>query len=370
MTSPDFDSLRPPEQPKKKKRRRDLSGASGGSAPVRRGRDDGSREMSMVDDAQFSSYYGRPIVRSAPWKDEISAYLFFGGVAGGCGVLSYGAQFFGNDELRRNTRLVSLGAVGVGTVCLIADLGRPERFLNMMRTVKPTSPMSWGTWILSVFGTTAGIASAAEVDRLLGEKAPLGPLRPVLHAVSSSAGFGMGVLGAPLAAYTAALLSMTSTPTWTAARKGLPFLFVSSASLASGGIAMALTSRENAGPARRLALAGVAGDLAAMEYTKRTMHPLEREPMETGEPGRKLKLAETLVIAGGVGTLLFAKRSRILAVASGVALAAGSALTRFGFVEAGHASTKDPKYVVEPQKDRLEARRAKGITDDSITTAG
>jgi hypothetical protein len=38
--------------------------------------------------------------------------------------------------------------------------------------------------------------------------------------------------------------------------------------------------------------------------------------------------------------------------------------------EAGLESARDPRYTIEPQKRRLAARRAAGITDDSITTAG
>ena len=47
-----------------------------------------------------------------------------------------------------------------------------------------------------------------------------------------------------------------------------------------------------------------------------------------------------------------------------------SALTRFGVFWAGKESVKDPKYTVIPQRNRLEKRRAAGITHDSITTAG
>ena len=48
-------------------------------------------------------------------------------------------------------------------------------------------------------------------------------------------------------------------------------------------------------------------------------------------------------------------RSRAVVAGSGLALLAGSALQRFGVFEAGVASTQDPKYVVVPQRERLEA---------------
>ena len=100
------------------------------------------------------------------------------------------------------------------------DLGRPERFVNMLRTVKLTSPMSLGSWILSFFSAGIGVAAASEIDRMTGERMPLGPLRPVLRAVEGPAGLEAAVFAPPLAVYTAVLLTDTATPTWNAAYRG------------------------------------------------------------------------------------------------------------------------------------------------------
>ena len=366
---------------------------------------DGGREMPMVEDVEFTSYYGRPIVKAPPWGDEISLYLFLGGLAGGSALLGLGAQFTERPALRSSTRLVSLGAVGAGTLALVADLGRPERFINMMRTIKITSPMSLGSWILGGFGSGAGVVAVIEVDRLTGERIPLGPLAPlrkVLHAMETPAAVASVLFAAPLASYTGVLLGATAVPTWNAAgRNGLPVVFAASASVAAGGTAMVTTPVDQAGPARLFALAGTAAELFAMKVMKDRMHPVEVEPMETGEPGEKLHRAEVLAIAGGVATAalevgvrLLDQRAgaaapgcwsgkargpgrtalrvglRVASAAAGAALAGASAYTRFGILEAGIASTKDPRHVVEPQRDRLEARQAAGITHDSITTIG
>ena len=89
MSTSDYDSYRPPElEGRRKKRRRGGrpgdgrggSGRGGGQGWKNRG-SDGNREMPMVEDVEFSSYYGRPIVKSPPWGDEISLYLFLGGLA-------------------------------------------------------------------------------------------------------------------------------------------------------------------------------------------------------------------------------------------------------------------------------------------------
>ncbi|MEB3032343.1 NrfD/PsrC family molybdoenzyme membrane anchor subunit [[Mycobacterium] nativiensis] len=335
----------------------------------RRGGGDGGREMPMVPDVQFTSYYGRPVVKPAPWSHEIAAYLFLGGLAGGSGLLAAGAQLTGRPVLRRNSRLAALGAVMLSAAALISDLGRPERFFNMLRTIKLTSPMSLGSWILSAFSTGAGVAAAAEVDRLTGERLPLGPLRGVLRAVEGPAGLEAAVFAAPLAVYTAVLLGDTATPTWHGAHRDLPFVFVSSASLASGGLAMLTTPVAQAGPARRLAVLGVIGDLLATRLMEQRMDPIAAEPLHDGRAGAMLRASERLAVAGGIGALL-GGRNRVVAALSGVALLAASALTRFGVFEAGIASAKDPRYTIEPQKRRLAARRAAGITWDSITTAG
>jgi len=322
----------------------------------------------MVPEAEFTSYYGRPVVKPAPWGHEIAAYLFLGGVAAGSGLLAAGAQLTGRPKLRRNARLSALAAVGLGGAALVKDLGRPERFLNMLRTVKLTSPMSVGSWILSAFSAGAGVAAAAEVDRMTGERLPLGPLRRVLRAVEGPAGLEAAAFAPPLAAYTAVLLADTATPTWNAAREELPFVFVSSASLAAAGLAMVTTPVAEAGPARTLALLGVTGDLIATQVMHRRMDPVAAEPLHHGRPGRMLRYSEALAVAGGLGTLLGGRR-RAVAALSGLALMSASALTRFGVLEAGIDSAKDPRYTIEPQKRRLAARREAGITDDSITTA-
>lgn len=365
MSHSGYDSYRPPEP---RRRRRPGARRGRGAPPGRRGAD-GSREMPMVDDVQFGSYYGRPVVKAPPWDERISAYMFLGGLAGGSGLLALGAQLTGRPVLRRNCRLTALAALAGGTVALISDLGRPERFHHMLRTFKPASPMNVGSWLLGGFGTGIGLAAACDIDRLTGQRLPLGPLRRLLRGLEAPAGVMAGILAAPVASYTAVLLSDTAVPTWHAARDHLPYVFVSSASMAAGGMAMATTGREQNQPARILALLGVAGEGVALRLMKNAMHPAEREPLETGGAGRKLAYAERLAILGGL-TALAAGRSRVAAVGGGLALLAASAFARFGVMEAGIESTKDPRHTIEPQKDRLARRRAAGVTDDSITTAG
>ena len=360
MSTSPYDSYRPPEPDRRGKRkgRRRAGGPRGG---------DGSREMPVVPDAEFGSYYGRPVVKAPPWETDVAAYLFLGGLAGGSALLAAGAELTGQDLLRRSSRFAAIGAAGLGAVALVRDLGRPERFLNMLRTVKLTSPMSVGSWILAGFSTCAGVAAADELDRATGGRIPLGRLRGLVRGAGTAGGLGAALLAPPLAAYTAVLLSDTAVPTWNEAREELPFVFVGSASLAAGGLAMITTPRAQTGPAQVLAMVGVAGELVASEVMERRMDQTVVETLHQGRAGTFLQVSKALAAGGGLGTLL-AGRSRVVAVLSGAALLASSALTRLGIFEAGLRSAEDPKYTVEPQKRRLAQRRAAGTTDDSITT--
>jgi hypothetical protein len=379
VTTSPFDSYRPPDEGGRRRRRTTLrDSVTGAARSVARGGSGwltgdggGRREAPAVPGVEFSSYYGRSIVKPMPWKHEIPAYLFLGGVAAGSGLLGTGAAATGRDVLRQRSRLTAMTTVGLSGAVLVYDLGRPERFFNMLRTVKLTSPMSVGTWILTAYSAFAAATTAAEVGRLLpsGRWRALDAVVRLVHTVEMPAAVGQALFAPPLAAYTAPLLADSATPVWHESRNQLPFVFVGSAALAAGGLQMILSPVSQTGPARRFALMGVASDLVGMHRLEARLEHLGiAEPTTSGEGGRKLRLAKALTIAGGMGTLL-AGRSRLVSVAAGAALAGASVLTRFGMVEAGLESARDPKYTVDLQKARLEKRRNEGTVHDSIVTA-
>jgi hypothetical protein len=323
----------------------------GGGEPMRRR---GSGDFSMVEPAAFMSYYGRNIVKPAPWEHDIPAYLFAGGVAAGSSLLAAGASVSGRDALRRTGRLGAIVALTFSMVALVHDLGKPSRFLNMLRTVKLTSPMSVGTWILSAYGPFAALAAAAELAGLLPEGATPARLRRpfgLLRRAGGPAGLVAGLTAPPVAAYTAVLLSDTATPSWHEAYRELPFVFCGSAAAASGGLGMIGSPVDQAGPARRFAIGGALVELAMEQRMERSMG-LTAEPLHHGKAGTYMKAAKLLTVAGAAGTLL-AGRSRSAAVLSGAALLAGSVCTRFGVFEAGMESARDPKYTVVPQRERI-----------------
>jgi len=315
----------------------------------------GRAEEPMVPEATFASYYGRQVVKTVPWAEDIPLYLFCGGLAAGSSLLGAGGDLSGRPALRRAGRIGAVGAISVSFLALIHDLGRPERFVNMLRVFKPTSPMSVGTWILSAYAPGAYLAGAAEIARLLPVR--LGWAGRLLDFSARPGGVAAAVVAPAVASYTAVLLTDTATPAWHDAHRELPFVFVGSAAAASGGFGMLTAPVAQAGPARRLALAGAAVELAVEHRMEQSMG-LSAETLHSGTAGRLMRASKALTVAGAAGAALLGGRSRLAAALSGVALMAGSACTRFGVFEAGIHSSKDPKYTVVPQRERAERRKA------------
>lgn len=310
---------------------------------------DGAREQPVVPAAEFRTYYDRPVLKPPVWEWMIPAYLFTGGLSAGAAVLGAGADLTGRPSLRRAGRVGALGALGASTYLLVADLGRPERFLNMLRVAKPTSPMSVGTWLLVAYGPGAGLAGVAEL--LPARLRRTWPGR-VLRRAARPAGLSAAAIAPGVASYTAVLLSHTAVPAWHEAHRRLPFVFAGSAAASGAGLGMVCAPVAEAGPARVLGVLGAAAEVVAAKQVDRTLG-FVGEAYTTGRAHRLRTWAERLTVAGAVGAVTVARRSRLGAVASGLALLAGSALQRFGVFEAGVASTKDPKYVVVPQRHRL-----------------
>jgi Polysulphide reductase, NrfD len=315
------------------------------NVPVRRGGDGGRHrrrgERPMVPDAEFTSYYGRPVIKEPVWKTpDVPGYLFLGGLAGASSVLAAGAQLSGYRELARVAKVAALGAISLSGVALVNDLGRPARFANMLRVCKPSSPMSIGSWLLAGYGPVAGAAAASEVTGLLPK-------------AGAAATLGAGLLGPAVATYTAALICDTAVPAWHAGYREMPYVFAGSAASAAGGLGLLAARPRDAEPARDLAILGAAVELIAKRQLVSRLGNLA-EPYESGTTGAVLRVAEMLT-AGALAGAVLGGRSRAVSMLSGASLVAASALTRFGIFEAGMASARDPRYTIVPQRRRAAA---------------
>jgi hypothetical protein len=309
-------------------------------------------EQLMVPEAEFRSYYGRPIIKAPVWKNpDVPLYLFLGGLAGSSSVLAAMATASGRPTLRRAGRVAAVGGAMGGTVALIHDLHRPTRFLHMLRVFKPTSPLSVGSWILSPFAAFATATAGAEAlaaylgDRGAGE---------LVRRAGDAAGVGAAVVGPALATYTAVLISNTAVPTWHEAHRHLPVLFAGSAAAAGGGWGLLFSSVDDNEPAARLGVLGAAVELATEEKMTRDLGLLA-DVYDKGRTKTLMTASKACLAVGAVGAVLGRKR-RWAAALSGAALMAGSALTRFGVFDAGIASANDPAHIVVPQRERIRRR--------------
>ena len=304
-------------------------------------------ESPMVPDASFRSYYGRPILNQPVWRSpDIPGYLYLGGLAGASSVMALAAGVTQRPQLARSGKVAAAGAVGLSLLALVHDLGRPARFLNMLRVFKPTSPMSVGSWILAGYAPMAAVAAASELTGL-------GP------GLGNAATLGAAVLGPALASYTGALVSDTAVPAWHDGHRHMPYVFVGSAAEAAGGLALLATPVAEHRPARRVALAGAALEVMAAGAMERGMGPVA-EAYRRGRAGRLMRLGRSLSMVGAAGAVTIGRRNRTGAGASGVVLMAASACTKWGVFEAGLASARDPRDTVVPQLTRPSGLRGGG----------
>ena len=160
------------------------------------------------------------------WEMMIVWYFFLGGIAGGAYFTAAIADNFGSARDRAVARvgyLISLPLVAACGILLIADLGVPTRFLNMIANFKFWDPMSIGAWAVGVFGLFAFVSSVLSLSSSESHAA----LRRKIGLIGIFFGFF-------LASYTGVLLSNTALPFWSDARlMGALFL----ASGASTGMA-------------------------------------------------------------------------------------------------------------------------------------
>ncbi|MFE9836577.1 NrfD/PsrC family molybdoenzyme membrane anchor subunit [Streptomyces sp. NPDC005551] len=309
--------------------------------PGRRRRRGRRGEQLMVPRAEFESYYGRPVIKAPSWEPrDIAGYFFLGGLAGAGSVFAAGAQLTGRTATATALKVSSLAAVSLSGAALVHDLGRPDRFVNMLRVFKPTSPMSVGSWLLSAYGPAAGVAAACALTGRL----------PRAGAAATGAA---ALLGPAVAAYTAVLAADTAVPAWHGAHRELPYLFVASATAAAAGMALVVAPARETAPARRAAVLAALAETAATRAAEHRLG-MVAETYREGRAGTLLRAARALTAGGALGGALLGGRSRAAAAVSGVALLAGSACTRFGVFAAGVASAQDPRYTVVPQRERAE----------------
>ena len=248
-----------------------------------------------------TDYRDVPLLKPAVWTWEVPVYFFVGGAAGAAAVLAAAAQVTGTRAtMVRDARRVAAGGALLSAPLLIADLGRPERFLNMLRVFKPRSPMSVGAWTVAVFGASATAAAFG----------PSRHLRSLAGAVAAASGLVM-------ATYTGVLIGATTVPLWSEHVRLLPVHFGAS-SLGSAVALLELQGHRDTS-LNALGLGAAVFETAAGNATS----------------ARMMRIAGAL--AGPVPLALRLLGARKAAAAATIL---GSLITRFAWIEAGKKSSE------------------------------
>jgi formate-dependent nitrite reductase membrane component NrfD len=304
-------------------------------------------------DGGSPTYYDRPVIKPPVWKRTIAAYFWLGGAAGAAATLGAVAQLAAPRELRGlvvGCRRLTAVAGAASTAILIDDLGRPERFLNMLRVVRPSSPMSVGAWVLAGLGSAAAPAAA-----LAGAGGRLG-------RAGDAAGLAAGALGMPLAGYTAVLLNNTVVPVWYATHRTLPPFFVASGTVAATGmLELTRLSAPERRVVHRLGVAARVADVLAARAVDREAGRVERvaRPLRTGASGALWRAASAMT-AASLALGLLPRRARGARRAGAALGALASLAARVAIFQAGVRSARDPRATFELQRAGLGGASATG----------
>ena len=311
-----------------------------------------------------ATYYGRPALKAPHWDWTVSGYIFLAGLSGAAQVLAWIGGLRDPERFRgalRNARLLALAGTGAGAALLVADLKTPSRFYNMLRILRPTSPMSFGSYVLTAFGASSVLAGLGELPAARG--------RPAFRRVAGLAQGAAAMTGAGAATYTAALLSATSNPYWAAAPRALGAKFAASA-VAIGAAALALGERigGRSHTAGRLEAVAAVATLAGMLATRsgdRRRRAVGLEAVLSGTPEHRLLKVGDLALAGalplaayGLGRTIGGRAAPAAAVAGSLAVLAGGWLVRHAVLKLGKASSDRPEaHLGLARPEHLQTRR-------------
>jgi hypothetical protein len=295
----------------------------------------GPQHLAATEASTERGYYGRPLLKGPQWTVEVPLYFFVGGMAGAAALIAAVGQLSSADErlIRRSRWLAAIGGA-ISPALLIADLGMPSRFLNMLRVFKIKSPMSVGSWTLVAFSNSAAAAAVlGEIQR----RRPVGAVR----ILKDSAQIFSALTGLVLSTYTGVLIGATAIPAWNEHVGTLPIHFAASGTAAAASL-LELTGNESEA-LNKIALGAAAVETAFGASIERTKTP-GTAPLRSGESGWEMRVAGAL--SGPVPLVL-----RLLSLKAGrqkntfrrtaaACSLVGSLVTRWAWVRAGKSSAE------------------------------
>ncbi len=274
------------------------------------------------------TYYGRPAIKASPYGWKVALYTFLGGLAGAAQAIVSIADLINENRYRelikRGRVIAAANGVVIGPALLIIDLHTPQRWYNMLRIFRRTSPMSIGSYVLTAFGAFSALSLIPKVERVTQVPA--------------------AIAGAGMASYTPALLASTATPLWSSAPRALGAEFACGA-FASGAAALLLASNEKSieGVACAATLAyGAAAYVASRQHEKKKVNG----PLKRGRWALVHKAGVALSV--GLPLACFALnamlgRSERRSAAGAAGILAGIFLSRWALLEAGNESARNPQ---------------------------
>jgi Polysulphide reductase, NrfD len=295
--------------------------------------------MSTTIKAETAAYHGQPMLKAPVWTWQIPAYFFLGGLAGMSSVIALAGMLVGGSGGMVRTALWTAGIGGlVNAGLLTADLGRPLRFLAMLRVLKLRSPMSVGAWTIAAFGGAAAAAVGVFEWQLAAPSAALARALTVLMALAA-------LLGAVVSVYTGVLLGATAIPAWCTRSVLLPIHFGIAALGSAAGLLELLGHLDPSLNVLGLFVAAVETVVGATVELRRRQ-PVSRA-MREGRSGALLRIGGTL--AGPASLALRIGGLRDLAA---ISFLLGALISRYAWVDVGRASARDPEALLDLQNAR------------------
>ena len=308
---------------------------------IRRNATEGGKPASIPG---AESYYGLPVLKAPTWTWEVPLYFFLGGISGMSACIGFAAQLFhAGPELVRVCLWMGLVAAGLCPPLLISDLGRPSRFLNMLRVFKLKSPMSMGSWILIGF---SGFSFFSVVGIELVVRGIANPYSSALLWAAAGFGAAMGLL---LSSYTGVLIGATAIPVWSQNRELIPGHFLTSG---LGGASAVLELFGFLIPVTQIIGFAVASIETVLELFLEIRKKPVDGPLHHGRSGITLRIAGALEGPAALLIRIFMGSHAGGRQAAAICFLVGALMSRYGWIWAGRASAHDPHALFALQRGK------------------
>jgi Ni/Fe-hydrogenase subunit HybB-like protein len=195
-------------------------------------------------------YAAAPVTKAPHWHRLVVWDMLFNNLTTGLFLVAALGELAAPDvftPVARTAYPLALVLLLADLVCLVLDLGDPLRFHHMLRVFKPTSPMSLGTWCLTIYSLPLTVAAALSL--VPGDTPAVEALRKAAVVLAILPALGSAI-------YKGVLLSTSSQPGWRDARWLGGYLTNSALLLGSAELLVLslLMGQERAAASLRLAL--------------------------------------------------------------------------------------------------------------------